>query len=353
MKTGYIILLILLFAACRDQADLPDKETRYPVSFTLPEIAAMTRGTVAEETVLAADDKVTVAAYNPNTKAFVAQTQYKVNTAGNGLELDNSSDMFLSAGTYDFCAIVPGQTLTGDGRSGRIRPQVDALGSTTRAQMRSEATTIALDNLKHLASQIKFTVRVVKNDTPITAFNVVQIEIEDMVTYTDAQGDVLVDNYRLPENELIIPGADETDRYAPIYILNEASDPTFDYHLTDPDGRTGKHYNIQKEPLIVYPRTNGSFKANIRLNIAENNGNLVETNVSAKINHLAFEPGKRYLFEVNYGWDFVKFTVTVSPWTTVDNDQGQVGSGEQEVKSTFRVDEWGNLVELGGDMGGA
>ena len=353
MKTGYIILLLLLFTACRDQADLPNKDARYPVSFTLPEIAAITRATVAEETALAAGEKVTIAAYNPNTKAFVAQTQYKVNTAGNGLEVDNSSDMFLSAGTYDFCVIVPGQTLTGDGRYGKIGPQVDALGSTTRAQMRSEATTITLDNLKHLASQITFTVRVVKDNTPITAFDVVQIEIEDMVTYTDDQGNVLVDNYRLPENELIIPGVGETERYTSIYIQNDASDPTVDYHENDPSGRTGKHYNIQKKPLIVYPRTNGSFKANIRLKIAEGSNSPVETNVSAKINHLAFEPGKRYLFEVNYGWDFVKFIVTVSPWTTVDNNQGQVGSGEQEVSTSYSVDEWGSLVELGGDLGGA
>ena len=77
MKTGYIILLLLLFTACRDQADLPNKDARYPVSFTLPEIAAITRATVAEETALAAGEKVTIAAYNPNTKAFVAQTQYK------------------------------------------------------------------------------------------------------------------------------------------------------------------------------------------------------------------------------------------------------------------------------------
>lgn len=77
-----------------------------------------------------------------------------------------------------------------------------------------------------------------------------------------------------------------------------------------------------------------------------------EKTVYAKINRLAFEPGKRYLFEVNYGWDFVNFQVTVSSWTSIDNDQGQVGSGEQEVSTTFTVDEWGNLVELGGDMGG-
>ena len=128
-------MLVLLLAGCRNQVDLPEEGARYPVSFSLPEIAAMTRAVDGEQTALAADTKLTVAAYNPNTQAFVAQSHYKVNDAGNALELDNSADMFLSAGTYDFCTIVPGQVLTGNGSTGKIGPEVDALGSTTRAQM--------------------------------------------------------------------------------------------------------------------------------------------------------------------------------------------------------------------------
>ncbi|MCD8267869.1 MAG: hypothetical protein LUD46_04990 [Parabacteroides sp.] len=355
MKTGYIVLLILLVAACRNEADLPDKDTCYPVSFSLPGIAAVTRAAVGEATSLAAGTKLTVAAYNPNTKAFVAQSQYKVNDAGTALVLDQSADMFLSAGTYDFCAIVPGQTLTGDGRSGKIADQVDALGSTTRVQMRSEATTIALGNLQHLASQISFTARVVKDESPITTFQVLQIDIDSMVIYTNQHGEVEVDNYRLPENELIIPELKAEGRYGTIYIQNDPdNNPTFSYSVTDPEGkRSGKHYNTQITPRIVYPKAGGTFKASIKVRIAENNGAEEEETVYAKINRLAFEPGKRYLFEVNYGWDFVNFAVTVSPWTAVSNDHGQVGSGEQEVGTTFTVDAWGNLVELGGEMGGA
>lgn len=347
-------LLLGLLSACKSGIDLPEEGTRYQVSFSLPEIAAMTRAATGEQTELTAGTKLTVAAYNPNTKAFVAQSQYKVNDAGKDLELDASSDMFLSAGTYDFCAIVPGQVLAGDGRTGKIGPEVDALGSTTRAQMRSEATVITLQNLQHLASQISFTARVVKEDSPITTFEVRQIKIDNMVTYTDDHGVVVVDNYRLPENELIIPHPEETERFASIYIINTKDKPTFDYQAIAPTGKTGKHYNIQQEPLIVYPRATGSFKATITINMQETGqSNAEEKTVSAQINRLAFEPGKRYLFEVNYGWDFVNFRVTVTSWTSKNNDQGQVGSGEQEVSTIFEVDKWGNLVELGGEMGGA
>lgn len=352
MKTGYIALLVLLLAGCSNPTDLPEEENRYPVSFNLPEIAAMTRAATGELTELTAGTTFTVAAYNPNTNAFVAQSHYKVNGAGTGLELDASSDMFLSAGTYDFCAIVPGQVLSGDGRTGKIGPEVDALGSTTRAQMRSEATVITLQHLQHLASQVSFTARVVKEESPISTFEIRQIEIDNMVTYTDNMGNVVTDNYRLPENALIIPAPEQTDRFTSIYIINTVDDPTFDYQEAAPTGKTGKHYNIQKKPLIVYPRATSSFKATITINMQETGqATAEEKTVYAKINRLAFEPGKRYLFEVNYGWDFVNFKVTVSPWTPIDNDQGQVGSGEQEVSTTFTVDEWGNLVELGGDMG--
>lgn len=354
MKTGYIALLVLLLAGCSNPTDLPEEENRYPVSFNLPEIAAMTRAATGELTELTAGTTFTVAAYNPNTKAFVAQSHYKVNDAGTGLELDASSDMFLSAGTYDFCAIVPGQVLSGDGRTGKIGPEVDALGSTTRAQMRSEATVITLQHLQHLASQISFTARVVKEESPITTFEVVYINLDNMVTYTNEQGAVVVDNYRLPENELIIPGLDAPDRYYTMQIQNTESSKTFDYQ-EKVEGKSGKHYNIQKTPLIVYPRASSSFKATIAINIQDNTmATPEEKTVYAKINRLAFEPGKRYLFEVNYGWDFVNFKVTVSPWTSISNDHGQVGGGEQEVGTTFTVDEWGNLNEvLGGDMGGA
>lgn len=347
-------LLLWLLPACRDGVEVPEEETRYPVSFSLPEITAMTRAVNGTLTELTAGTTLTVAAYNPNTNAFVAQSHYKVNGAGTGLELDASSDMFLSAGTYDFCAIVPGQALTGNGRTGKIGPEVDALGSTTRAQMRSEATVITLQHLQHLASQVSFTARVVKENSPITTFEIRQIEIDNMVTYTDKMGNVVTDNYRLPENELIIPAPEDPERFTSIYIINTGDDPTFDYQATAPTGKTGKHYNIQKKPLIVYPRATSSFKATITINMQETGQAAAEEKtVYAKINRLAFEPGKRYLFEVNYGWDFVNFKVTVSPWTSVDNDQGQVGSGEQEVSTTFTVDAWGNLVELGGEMGGA
>ena len=348
-----ICLLLGVLSACRNEAELPEEGARYPVSFSLPEITAMTRATSGDATSLTPGTALTVAAYNPNTQAFVAQSQYKVNTAGTGLELDQSADMFLSAGTYDFCAIVPGQTLTDTGRGAKIGKGVDALGSTTRAQMRSEATNITLNNLKHLASQIHFTARVVKEDSPVTTFSIVQIQIDSMVTYTGTQGEVLVDNLRLPENELIIPALDASERYTSIYIQNTIDNVTFDYQENAPTGKTGKHFNTQKDPMIVFPRANGSFKATIVVNIAEDNGQAEEKTVYAKINRLAFEPGKRYLFEVNYGWDFVYFTVTVSNWTSVENNHGEVGSGEQEIGTTFTVDEWGNLVSLGGDMGGA
>lgn len=351
-KRSYIVLLIVLLAACRNEADLPDTSALYPVRFSLPEITSVTRAVNGDLTDLAADTKLTVAAYNPNTKAFIAQSQYKVNPAGTGLVLDNSSDMFLSAGTYDFCAIVPGQTLTGEGRLGRIAKGVDALGSTTRAQMRAEATVVTLENLRHLASQVSFTARVVKENSPITIFKIVQITIDSMVVYTDDQGELVMDNYRLPENELIIPALNDENRYGKISIVNSGDDK-FTYQEEAPAGKSGKLYNIQKEPLIVFPRANKSFKATIQIKIKEGNSAEEEKTVYAKINHLAFEPGKRYLFEVNYGWDFVNFAVTVSPWTTVENDQGQVGSGEQEVSTSYSVDEWGDLVELGGDLGGA
>ena len=71
----------------------------------------------------------------------------------------------------------------------------------------------------------------------------------------------------------------------------------------------------------------------------------------ATINKLAFETGKSYQFEVNYGWDFVGFTITVTPWNSVNNGQNEVGGGEQEIQHRFEVNEWGDLVELGGDIG--
>ena len=47
----------------------------------------------------------------------------------------------------------------------------------------------------------------------------------------------------------------------------------------------------------------------------------------------------------------MNFTVLVADWDYKDNGQGDVGSGEQEISSTFTVDEWGTPVDLGGNLG--
>ena len=56
---------------------------------------------------------------------------------------------------------------------------------------------------------------------------------------------------------------------------------------------------------------------------------------------------------MNFGWEFMNFTILVADWDYKDNGQGDVGSGEQEISSTFTVDEWGTAVDLGGNLGGA
>lgn len=355
MKTGYILLLVLLLAACSNEVELTDSTRLYPVCFSLPDITGMTRAAASEgETTLPNDSTLTIAAYNPNDKSFVTQKNYKVvNNALVALASGNSTEMYLAAGTYDFCAIVPAQKLTENGTRGKIAPGVDALGSNTRALVNAENKKVTLNTLQHLASQISFTVRVVKENSPITTFKVVKVEIENMVTYTDGEG-ALVNNYLLPENKLIIPTTGETERYASIVMENTEDNPTFTYSATAPGGKNGKHYSSQKTPLIVYPRAAMPFKAKITVNMAENGGEVSPKEIETKIKSLVLEPGKRYLFEVNYGWDIVNFKLTVSNWTSIDNEQTEVGGGEQSVGTTFDVDEWGNLTEtLGGDMGGS
>ncbi len=61
-KRSYIVLLIVLLAACRNEADLPDTSALYPVRFSLPEITSVTRAVNGDLTDLAADTKLTVAA---------------------------------------------------------------------------------------------------------------------------------------------------------------------------------------------------------------------------------------------------------------------------------------------------
>lgn len=335
-KSISIWIVLLLLASCRQDPVVPDGEELYPVTFCLPEVEVMTRATDGE--TLEEGATLTIAAYNPDTKVMTGKSQYVV-ASGSLKKAEDATPLYLPAGTYDFCTMVPGTDLSDDGRSISIAAGVDALGSVTRAQMLPEPTSVTLNSLEHLTSQVGFTVRVVTASSPIETFKVKKIVMNGMVA---AQAG----NYKLPENEWVIPATNEGT-----LTIDNSREDQFDYSLTAPSGKNGKHYNTQKEPLIIFPRTAAMFEALITLTVGEKDGETTDREVKATINKLAFEPGKRYLFEVNYGWDFVGFTITVTSWNPVDNNQSEVGSGEQEIKHTFTVDQWGNLVELGGDIG--
>lgn len=334
-KSNNIWIVLLLLASCRQDTVVPDGEELYPVTFSLPEVEVMTRateGTLQEGTTL------TIAAYNPDTKEMAGESQYVVSSGGLGLVMD-ATPLYLPAGTYDFCTMVPSTGLSENGRSITIAAGVDALGSVTRAQMLPEPTSVTLNSLGHLTSQVSFTVRVVTASSPIETFKVKSIVVDGMVAAQD-------NNYQLPENEWVMP----VENNGTLTIDNRSGDE-FNYLTEAPDGKNGKLYNIQKDPLIIFPRAAAQFKATITLDVKETDGEATEKEVVATINKLAFEPGKSYQFEVNYGWDFVGFTITVTPWNPVDNGQNEVGGGEQEIQHRFEVNKWGDLVELGGDIG--
>lgn len=343
-KSNNIWIVLLLLASCRQDTVVPDGEELYPVTFSLPEVEVMTRAT---EGTLQEAETLTIAAYNPDTKEMAGESQYVVSSGGLGLAMD-ATPLYLPAGTYDFCTMVPGTDLLDDGRSISIAAGVDALGSVTRAQMLPEPTSVTLNSLEHLTSQVSFTVRVVTASSPISTFKVKKIVLNDMV---GAQAN----NYQLPENKWVM-----SETNSGTLTIDNSSDDKFEYSAKAPDGKNGKHYNTQKEPLIIFPRAAAQFKATITLSVGEEKGGgdavgaavvEEEKEVTATINKLAFEPGKSYQFEVNYGWDFVGFTITVTPWNPVDNGQNEVGGGEQEIQHRFEVNEWGDLVELGGDIG--
>ena len=329
-------IVLLLLASCRQDTVVPDGEELYPVTFSLPEVEVMTRateGTLQEGTTL------TIAAYNPDTKEMAGESQYVVSSGGLGLAMD-ATPLYLPAGTYDFCTMVPGTGLSENGCFITIAAGVDALGSVTRAQMLPEPTTVTLNSLGHLTSQVSFTVRVVTASSPIETFKVKSIVVDGMVVARD-------NNYQLPENEWVMPVENNGT-----LTIDNSSDDKFNYSAEAPEGKNGKHYNTQNDPLIIFPRAAAQFKATITLDVKETDEEVAtEKEVTATINKLAFEPGKSYQFEVNYGWDFVGFTITVTPWNPVDNGQNEVGGGEQEIQHRFEVNEWGDLVELGGDIG--
>lgn len=340
-----ILALLLLLAGC-DKADVGRGENDgkgYPVSFTLAELRPM-RAADGDATDLQAGTALTIAAYNPNSGKLVAARQYKVNSAADGLELDGSitdnEPMYLPVGTYDFCAMTPVQTLTGEGKHGTVAQGTDAFGSVTRAQMGADATTIPLNNLDHLASQISFTVQVVKQEVDsVVSFAVQSIEIEGMVKAT-------TDNYLLPENKLVIPAIEETDRFEKLTI--DGSDA---FTAGEKGDGSGPGYiNTQKTPRVVFPKAESTFNAIIKVKIQRNKeAEATDRLLSVKINRLAFEPGKRYLFEVNYGWDYVRFNITVAPWTTVTDDS-EVGGGVQTVTHTININPWGEDIKLDMDI---
>ncbi|UBD77015.1 hypothetical protein K6V26_12105 [Parabacteroides goldsteinii] len=335
-KSNNIWIVLLLLASCRQDTVVPDGEVLYPVTFSLPEVEVMTRATESE--ALGNGKTLTITAYNPDTKEMAGSSQYVASSGSLGLAT-GAGLLYLPAGTYDFCTMVPGTGLSEDGRSITVAANVDALGSVTRAQMLPEPTSVTLNSLDHLAAQISFTVRVVTATSPITTFEVKKVVVNGMV-------EARADNYKLPENEWVMP-----DVFNGNLTIDNQSGNLFTYSADAPDGKNGKHYNIQKEPLVIFPRPAGTFEAVITLNVGEENKAAVERTVKATINKLAFEPGKRYLFEVNYGWDFVSFTVTVAAWNPVDNNQDTVGSGEQEIEHIFTIEGSWVDVSLEGEIG--
>lgn len=342
MKIHYILLICALLAVSCQQDEGIGGGCLYPVSFNLPGIEVVTRASETEN--LSGDATLTIAAYYPQTQTLAAQGSYKVSGASL-VPADAGKPMYLAAGTYDFCAVSPSQTLDNAGKSATVSRGTDVLGSVTRAQMQPKETAIALDDLSHLASQIKFTLRLVYTNTTVRTFKVKTIVISDMVK-------ALPGNLLLPENRLAVPGAEVADRYEPLTIDN-SSGSLFDYSVTAPTGKTGSHYNTQKEPLLIFPRAAEPFTITVTVDFQdENDASPSPKTYSATIPNITFEPGKQYQLMVNYGWDYMNFTVSVSNWDGKNNAQGDTGSGEQEIISSVTVDEWGKPIDLGGNLGG-
>ena len=252
-KSNNIWIVLLLLASCRQDTVVPDGEELYPVTFSLPEVEVMTR---AAEGTLQEGETLTIAAYNPDTKEMAGESQYVVSSGGLGLAMD-ATPLYLPAGTYDFCTMVPGTGLSEDGHFITIAADVDALGSVTRAQMLPEPTSVTLNSLGHLTSQVSFTVRVVTASSPIETFKVKSIVVDGMVAAQD-------NNYKLPENEWVMP----VENNGTLTIDNSSGDE-FNYSAEAPGGKNGKHYNTQNEPLIIFPRAAAQFKATITLDVKE------------------------------------------------------------------------------------
>lgn len=333
-----VCLLAGLLAGCNSEDGLHGEGdgTLYPVSFELADLMQATRATGSETpTNLEAGTELTIAAYNPNNQELVALRQYKVNTNANGLELKDGNDpMYLPVGTYDFCAMTPPQMLlSADDLYGTVPAETDALGSVTREQMGATETNIKLSNLKHVASQIQFTVQVVKQKvSTIQSFTVQSIEVSGMVAAAN-------NNYYLPENRLLLPEIGETDKYKTLTIGGDGVDGVFSTG-TAGDGSAAGFVNKQNNPFIVFPKKESSFDAVVKVNIqasGETESTLKELKV--KVNRLAFEPGKLYLFEVNYGWDYVRFSISVADWVPIELTDG-VGGGEQMVNNRVTIAEW-------------
>lgn len=339
MKRNYIVLMFALLAvSCRQEEEM-DGAALYPVDFTLPGIEVITRAAGTEN--LPSDATLTIAAYNATTQELAAQGGYKVSN-GSLVPVDNGKLIYLGTGTYDFCAVSPAQTLANDGKSATISKGTDLLGSVTRAEMQPGGTTVTLDDLRHLASQIKFTLRLVYTNTSVQVFKVKTIVVSDMVKSGSLS---------LPENKLIPPGNEVTDRYESLTIDNSGG-TLFDYSEAAPTGKIGSHYNIQKTPSLVFPREDEPITVTVTVDFKDGDASQTTKTYSATIPKMAFEPGKQYQLMVNYGWDYMNFTVSVSGWDAKDNTQGDTGSGEQEIITSVTVDEWGNPVDLGGDLGG-
>lgn len=335
-----VCLLSVLLVGCNREDGLHEEGdgTLYPVSFELADLMQATRATGTEApTNLNAGTKLTIAAYNPNNQKLVAISQYQVNEGANGLELQEGNDpMYLPVGTYDFCAMTPPQTsLSTDNLYGTVPEETDALGSVTREQMGATETDITLSNLKHVASQIQFTVQVVKQKvSTIRSFTVQSIDVSGMVAAAN-------NNYYLPENRLLMPEIGEMGKYKTLTI---GGDGIFSTGGAG-NGTVAGFVNQQNNPFIVFPKKESSFDAVVKVNIQageEIKSTLKELKV--KVNRLAFEPGKLYLFEVNYGWDYVRFSISVADWVPIELTDG-VGGGEQAVKNKVTIAEWTEAID--------
>ena len=343
-----LLTLLLLLAGC-DKVDAGRGENdgeAWPVSFML---AGVTPTRADGATGVADGTELTIAAYDPNSHNLVAVRNYKVASGSLTLDETDSEAMYLSVGTYDFCAMTPRQVLTGtgkDGKHGHIQQGVDALGAVTRAQVEAAATTaIQLNNLDHLASQIRFTVQVVPQKVDsIASFAVRSIGIDGMVLAAEGE-----ENYLLPDNKLVIPAADAAGKFGTLTIGG-----TDAFTIESQVDKGPGYINTQKTPLVVFPKAESTFKAVITVavkkKLKQEDGTIADgeeetITLNAKINRLAFDPGKRYNFEVNYGWDYVRFDITVAPWTTV-TDNSTTGSGEQTVSHTIKINQWDDDIDL-------